>query len=54
MVAVIYAIIGAPNHGWLCGMTPATAAAGVAILAAWVVFELCSTHPMVAAGIGVP
>lgn len=36
-----------PNHGSLSGTTVATAAAGVAIRAAWVAFELRSSHPVV-------
>ncbi len=47
LVAVVYAIIDAPNHGWLSATTLATAGAGIAILAAWVIFELRSSHPMV-------
>src|SRR5262249_43034401 len=44
---VIYAVIEAPTYGWLSVRTVGIAAAGVAILAGWVVFELRSSHPMV-------
>jgi EmrB/QacA subfamily drug resistance transporter len=47
VVAVVYAIIEAPTYGWLSARTIGVAAAGLAILAAWVVFELRSSHPMV-------
>jgi EmrB/QacA subfamily drug resistance transporter len=47
VVAVVYAIIEAPNYGWLSVRTIGVAVAGVAILAGWVVFELRSSHPMV-------
>ena len=47
VVAVVYAVIEAPNYGWLSARTIGIAAAGVAILAGWVAFELRSSHPMV-------
>jgi EmrB/QacA subfamily drug resistance transporter len=47
VVAVVYAIIEAPTYGWLSARTVGLAVAGVAVLAAWVVFELRSSHPMV-------
>jgi EmrB/QacA subfamily drug resistance transporter len=47
VVAVVYAIIEAPTYGWLTARTLAIVAAGVAVLAGWVVFELRSSHPMV-------
>jgi EmrB/QacA subfamily drug resistance transporter len=47
VVAVVYAIIEAPASGWLSLRTLGVAAAGVAILGAWVVYELRSSHPMV-------
>jgi EmrB/QacA subfamily drug resistance transporter len=47
VVAIIYAVIEAPTFGWLSVRTVGIAAAGVAVLAAWVVFELRSSHPMV-------
>jgi EmrB/QacA subfamily drug resistance transporter len=45
--AVVYAIIEAPTYGWLSARTLGVVAAGVAILGAWVVYELRSPHPMV-------
>jgi EmrB/QacA subfamily drug resistance transporter len=45
--ALVYAIIEAPSHGWLSVTTLGTGAVGVAVLAAFVVFELRSSHPMV-------
>lgn len=47
VVAVVYAIIEAPAYGWLSTRTVGIAAFGVAVLAAWAVFELRSSHPMV-------
>jgi EmrB/QacA subfamily drug resistance transporter len=47
VVAVVYAIIEAPTYGWLSARTLGVTAAGAAVLAGWVVFELRSSHPMV-------
>jgi len=47
LVALIYAIIEAPNTGWLSGRTIGLALAGIAVLAGWVGWELRSAHPMV-------
>ncbi|HLX52189.1 MAG TPA: MFS transporter [Streptosporangiaceae bacterium] len=47
LLAVVYAIIEAPGHGWLSASTLGTAGAGLVILAAWAVVELRSSHPMV-------
>jgi EmrB/QacA subfamily drug resistance transporter len=47
VVAVVYAIIEAPSYGWLSARTVGVAAAGLAILAGWILFELRSSHPMV-------
>jgi EmrB/QacA subfamily drug resistance transporter len=47
VVALVYAIIEAPTYGWLSARTVGIATAGLAILAAWVAFELRSSHPMV-------
>ncbi len=47
IVALVYAIIEAPSNGWLSVTTVGTAAVGIAILVAWVFFELRSSHPMV-------
>jgi EmrB/QacA subfamily drug resistance transporter len=47
VVAVVYAIIEAPTYGWLSVRTLGVSAAGLAILAGWIVFELRSSHPMV-------
>ncbi len=51
VVAVVYAVIEAPTYGWLSAHTVGIAVTGVAILAAWVVFELRSSHPMVDLGV---
>ena len=47
VVAVVYAIIEAPGYGWGSARTIGVAAAGMAVLGAWVAHELRSTHPMV-------
>jgi EmrB/QacA subfamily drug resistance transporter len=47
VVALVYAIIEAPTYGWLSARTVGVAAAGLAVLAGWVAFELRSSHPMV-------
>jgi EmrB/QacA subfamily drug resistance transporter len=47
LLAVVYAIIEAPQHGWLSASTLGIAGAGLVILAAWAVVELRSSHPMV-------
>lgn len=47
VVALVDAVIEAPSYGWLSARTLGVAAAGVAILGAWVFFELRSSHPMV-------
>jgi EmrB/QacA subfamily drug resistance transporter len=47
LVAVVYAIIEAPANGWLSFTTIGTGTVGVAIMAAWVAWELRSSHPMV-------
>jgi EmrB/QacA subfamily drug resistance transporter len=47
VVAVVYAVIEAPDYGWVSARTLGVAGAGMAILAGWVVFELRSSHPMV-------
>jgi EmrB/QacA subfamily drug resistance transporter len=47
VVALVYAIIEAPTYGWLSARTVGIATAGLAVLAAWVIFELRSSHPMV-------
>jgi EmrB/QacA subfamily drug resistance transporter len=47
LVALIYAIIEAPNAGWLSGRTVGLALTGIAVLAGWVGWELRSAHPMV-------
>jgi len=47
LVAVVYAIIEAPSNGWASVRTLGAAGAGAAILVAWIIFELRSTHPMV-------
>jgi EmrB/QacA subfamily drug resistance transporter len=47
VVAVVYAIIEAPTYGWLSARTLGIGAGGLAVLAAWVAYELRSSHPMV-------
>jgi EmrB/QacA subfamily drug resistance transporter len=47
LLAVVYAIIEAPQHGWLSASTLGMAGAGLVILATWAVVELRSSHPMV-------
>jgi EmrB/QacA subfamily drug resistance transporter len=47
VVAVVYAIIEAPSYGWLSARTLGIGVAGIAVLAAWVAYELRSSHPMV-------
>jgi len=47
IVAVVYAIIEAPSHGWTSVTTIGTAAVGVALLVGFGFFELRSSHPMV-------
>src|SRR5262249_32482729 len=51
VVAVIYAVIEAPTYGWLSVPTVGIAAAGMAILAGWAVYELRSSHPLVDLGV---
>lgn len=46
LVALVYAIIEAPVHGWLAGNTLAIGGAGVIILALFVWWELRIKHPM--------
>jgi EmrB/QacA subfamily drug resistance transporter len=47
LLALVYAIIEAPQHGWLSATTLGTAGGALIVLAAWVAVELRSTHPMV-------
>jgi len=47
LVALVYAIIEAPQHGWLSPATLGVGAAGLAVLGSWVVWELRCSHPMV-------
>jgi len=47
ILAVVYAIIEAPSHGWFSPITLGTVAAGAALLMTFGFFELRSTHPMV-------
>ncbi|MFD7169825.1 MFS transporter [Streptomyces violascens] len=46
MTGVVYAIISGPGHGWLSGHVLASAAVGLAFLAAFVRWELSVEHPM--------
>jgi len=45
--SIVYAIIEAPNYGWLSARSISTALAGLALMAAWVLWEIRSSHPMV-------
>lgn len=47
LVAIVYAVIEAPANGWLSGTTAGLGTLGAIILAAWAVWELRSSHPMV-------
>jgi EmrB/QacA subfamily drug resistance transporter len=47
LVALVYAVIEAPNAGWLSGRTLGLAGAGIAVLIAWASWENRSGHPMV-------
>ena len=47
LIALVYAIIEAPANGWLSAATLGVGGLGLAILAAWVWWELRSSHPMV-------
>ena len=47
LLALVYAIIEAPQHGWLSASTLGILGGGLAIMAAWVAVELRSSHPMV-------
>jgi EmrB/QacA subfamily drug resistance transporter len=47
LVGLVYAIIEAPNYGWLSFRTVGVALAGVLLTAVWVTWELRSSHPMV-------
>lgn len=46
LVAIVYALIEAPEQGWASARTIGTALAGVAVLAAFAGWELRSDHPM--------
>jgi len=47
LVALVYAIIEAPNNGWLSVSTIGVGALGVAVIGGWIAWELRSSHPMV-------
>ncbi len=47
LVALVYAIIEAPNAGWLSAQTIGLAGAGIAVLIGWAWWEHRSDHPMV-------
>ncbi|MGO8961113.1 MAG: DHA2 family efflux MFS transporter permease subunit [Streptosporangiaceae bacterium] len=47
LVAIVYAIIEAPENGWLSATTVGMAGLGAVIMAFWVFWELRSSHPMV-------
>ncbi len=47
ILAVVYAIIEAPSHGWLSSATLGIATVGLGSLVGFGFFELRSTHPMV-------
>ncbi|MFI1884973.1 MFS transporter [Streptomyces jumonjinensis] len=46
MTGVVYAIISGPEHGWTSGQVLIPAAVGVAVLAAFAVWELRIPYPM--------
>ncbi|MFH8757385.1 MFS transporter [Streptomyces atroolivaceus] len=46
MVAVVYAIISGPEHGWTSGQVMLTGSAGVAVLTGFVLWELHVPYPM--------
>ncbi|MDB5163610.1 MAG: transporter [Candidatus Saccharibacteria bacterium] len=46
LVALVYAIIEAPSHGWLSGNTLSIGLGGLAILALFIWWELRNKHPM--------
>lgn len=46
LVALVYAIIEAPSHGWLSGETLGVFAIGAVAMAAFVWWELKTKHPM--------
>jgi EmrB/QacA subfamily drug resistance transporter len=47
IVALVYAVIDAPSRGWTSATTVGTAGIGAALLIAFGILELRSTHPMV-------
>ena len=47
ILAVVYAIIEAPSHGWLSPATLGTVFVGLVLLVSFGFFELRSAHPMV-------
>lgn len=46
LVALVYAIIEAPSHGWLAGQTILVGTGGLVALAVFVWWELRASHPM--------
>ncbi|MFD8799581.1 MFS transporter [Streptomyces atroolivaceus] len=50
MVAVVYAIISGPEHGWTSGQVMLTGSAGVAVLTGFVLWELHVPYPMLDMG----
>ncbi|MCA9330794.1 MFS transporter, partial [Candidatus Saccharibacteria bacterium] len=46
LVALVYAIIEAPTHGWLAGQTVLVGTGGLVALALFVWWELRAPHPM--------
>ncbi|MGI5469923.1 MFS transporter [Streptomyces sp. CA-132043] len=46
MVAVVFAIISGPDHGWLSGRVLGSAALGIVALAVFARWELHTPHPM--------
>jgi EmrB/QacA subfamily drug resistance transporter len=47
LVGVVYAIIEAPNLGWLSARTLGTGTGGLLVIGWWVLWEIRSDHPMV-------
>ena len=51
MLALVYSVVEAPSHGWLTGRTLGGLAISALLLAAFVVIESRSPHPLVRLGI---
>jgi EmrB/QacA subfamily drug resistance transporter len=51
LLALVYAIIEVPDHGWTAGFTLGAFAAAAALLGAFIAWELRSRHPMLDVGV---